>query len=306
MKIPTQKELFSRPRTIPLWLKMALKAGFAPPVLTEEEIDDRHKDELVFVFGNGPSLLLAEKYRKQLQNFTSIGISLSYLLINSEYHFFSEPLIWEFCHNQLLALKSTVFYYHKPRKNLVLPCFMPFGNTTNVMEMYWNGKLRVRGVAVSTVNLAYIFGAKKIALLGIDLKSSAHFYSKRRHLYKNLIVTKEKPLWEKRHKRYPRSGLRFKTWKQVGVTLKNLGIEVWNCSPGSALKAFPKIELGNLLKQNKGNKKRVYPGHNKKIEEWLKVAKRFQKEATKKLKVKRVRDAIRTKPKGRKKPWHVS
>lgn len=84
------------------------------------------------------------------------------------------------------------------------------------------------------VNLAVRYGAKRIVLLGFDMKAQkerTHFFGKhpaqleRPHPYKQWI----------------------KNFTALAADLSARGIEVINCTPGSALKCFPKMELADVL-----------------------------------------------------------
>jgi hypothetical protein len=85
---------------------------------------------------------------------------------------------------------------------------------------------------VAAVNLAYLFGAAEIALLGIDLQDSSHFYSEsgrgRPFLHASRIL---EDLW----------------WMSRAMTAK--GLKLWNCSRESAVRGFERIELPALLER---------------------------------------------------------
>lgn len=100
-------------------------------------------------------------------------------------------------------------------------------------------KLRTgRNGGYQSINLAVLFGAKRIILLGIDMRCQ-----------------KGKPgemrtHWHAGHKRVLNPSTlesmipHFDTLKQP---LKELGVEVINCSPGSAVRAFPLRKLEDVL-----------------------------------------------------------
>ena len=82
---------------------------------------------------------------------------------------------------------------------------------------------------MAATNLAYLFGASEIALLGIDLRDSSHFYSERGRgrpfLHADRIL---EDLW----------------WMSRALVKK--GLKLWNCSTESAVRGFERIELPAL------------------------------------------------------------
>ena len=86
------------------------------------------------------------------------------------------------------------------------------------------------------VNLAVHFGAARILLLGYDMKRGED--AKRLEHWHG-----DHPIPSRSH--YPTFIRYFQT---IVEPLKELGIEVWNCTPGSALDCFPKADLRDVLK----------------------------------------------------------
>ncbi len=84
------------------------------------------------------------------------------------------------------------------------------------------------------LHLAVHFGAKQIWLCGFDMVSS----DKRRHNHDN-------------HPPRLNSRPNFSSWlfafNRLAPLLAAKGIKVWNCSPKSALKMFPKADLRHLV-----------------------------------------------------------
>lgn len=84
------------------------------------------------------------------------------------------------------------------------------------------------------VNLAYLFGARRILLLGFDMKPSAG----REHFFGS-------------HPGQLRRSLPFNVWIQdfrtLAADLKAEGVEVINCTPGSALDCFPKAQIEDVI-----------------------------------------------------------
>lgn len=260
------------------WFKKAFAAKYFPPTLTGEEIEGRHAGELVFVFGCGPSLLLAEPFIEQLANYTSVGTNSSYLLLYPDYQLFLDHYFFNLAADELLFLDSIVFCW-KNKKHRRPPCFTQFTDCKGKsLSNKWAKGIRRWGASITAFNIAYLFGAKEIALLGVDLNSPKHFYTGNEDKYRHSRFIREfVPVWDKKwqnSKAYPRSGIRFPVWDRIAKQLKGR-IKVWNCSPNSALGCFEKIELGALLDKKHAVKKQ-YPETEKKIAEWLQKAREFK------------------------------
>ena len=205
-----------------------------PMILAPADIEGRHRGELVFVLGNGPSLSLAEDWKQELEASTAIGVNRSFLLLRTEYLLFLDGPFWVSDSEQILDCGSVVFC---PRR-LHLPYFTAFGryharDKQDVLSETWaDGLYWSRSSGVAAINLAYLFGAAEIALLGIDLRDRSHFYSERgcnwqfQHADKIL-----EDLW----------------W--MSRRLRDRGVKLWNCSPDSAVRGFDSIELETLLRR---------------------------------------------------------
>lgn len=81
------------------------------------------------------------------------------------------------------------------------------------------------------INIAYHAGARRIILLGFDCKPGH---------------------WHKPHPSPLSNSLPFERWKRefraLAADLKTTGVEVVNASPGTALKAFPLVDLKSALR----------------------------------------------------------
>jgi len=217
--------------------------------LATEEIHGRHKNELIFIFGNGPSLLLADEYRKQIAKFASIGIYVSYWFIYSKYIMYAD--IWKVsvrCHNELLLQDSYVFCSRNPPD---IPLYNTFARYQGKeFSSNWDeGLCKTVNSMIPALNLAYLFGASEIALLGIDLNDADHFYLRDeyadRPYYKELGIK----LWGKCKKdnRFPNVKEVVRQCGRAVKFLENRGIKVWNCSPNSLLNCCEKIDIATLL-----------------------------------------------------------
>ncbi len=110
-------------------------------------------------------------------------------------------------------------------------------------HIQWEGKdglgkrgLRVNGNSgAGAINLAYHFGARRILLVGMDMKPGPNG---EKH-------------WHPDHPKPLVQGQQFEEWrKKMGVLaadLKTEGVTVVNCTPGSALTCFPMGDLEQEL-----------------------------------------------------------
>lgn len=87
------------------------------------------------------------------------------------------------------------------------------------------------------INLAVLMGAERILLLGFDMKLGA---AGRVHWHGDHPETMRQP-----------SGSTFRNWRQkfaaAAIDAEQAGIEVVNCTPGSALECFPMATITEAL-----------------------------------------------------------
>lgn len=104
------------------------------------------------------------------------------------------------------------------------------------LDLSPDGLKTARNSGYAAINLAYHFGAKRIVLLGYDMGwrgAKAHFFgdhpsglSQREDLYPNFR----------------------KSFLSIVQPLKDVGVEVVNCTPNTSLEAFPLGVLRDVLK----------------------------------------------------------
>ncbi len=213
----------------------------APAVFPSGDIENRHAGELIFVLGNGPSLALAAEYERELRSYTTIGVNRSFRMLKTTYLLFLDASLWAQESEGILGCALPVFC---PRR-LHLPCFRQFDrhharDRKDILSEHWrDGLYWSRSSAVAAINLACLFGAAQIALLGVDMRDNSHFYSEHGRnmpfLHADEIL---EDLW----------------WMSRRMLEK--GLRLWNCSPESAVRGFEKIELGALVTLASENKPR--------------------------------------------------
>lgn len=103
------------------------------------------------------------------------------------------------------------------------------GISTNPEEINWN-----RNSGASAINLAYHLGARRVVLLGFDMK-----------------VQNGEHNWHQNHQFKPRPGVYEERFLPVFEHIKQdadrLGLDIINSTPDSALTLFPYVELEGVL-----------------------------------------------------------
>lgn len=84
------------------------------------------------------------------------------------------------------------------------------------------------------INLAYHLGAKRIILLGFDMRVG---YGQTSHFTDD---THEPQPWRYKDSYIP-------AFNQIAIDLEQAGVPVLNATPKSALEAFPKVDLADVL-----------------------------------------------------------
>ncbi len=187
-------------------------------------------DETVFVVGGGPSLSGFDP--SVLHHQKIIVVNNSYRLIP-----FADVLYFGDCR---------WFRWHKSeianfRGKRVSTCNRA-GPGVYIMKTTGNRGLEVKttglkfaGSGYAAVNLAIHFGAKRVVLLGFDMKPNEDG----RHN------------WHEPHEARTRNDIYDRTMLPKFETmidpLKELGVEVFNATVGSKLKVFPMVDLGDML-----------------------------------------------------------
>lgn len=223
--------------------------------LSADEINNRHSGELMFIYGNGTSLWLVEQYKKQLKQYAGIGIYVSYWIIPSRYIMFADiSRMSTAYHNELIRQDSYVFCSREPR----IPYYNHFGQyneTGNHNGMlsgdFGCGLYKAGNSSFCAINLAYIMGAKEIALIGIDLDTVLHFYSYKKQFADRQFYKERHELMMRKYAhwkgKYPGGNRILDRLRPVARFLESKGVKMWNCSPNSLLDCCERTSLGELL-----------------------------------------------------------
>jgi len=200
------------------------------------------KGETVFIIGGGPSLLDLDL--TPIHSRAVLGCNNAFELgpwVDVTY--FGDKPWWFWNQDKLLKYSGLIvtsnddeFFEANPRIK-VMRREMRFGISKNPSRVCWN-----KNTGGSSINLAVHFGAKRIVLLGFDMKVSD-----------NGRAGNWGHNWHDNHK--PHKGHKPTIYQKnmlphfvpIKKVLDELGIECINANMGSALEIFQKIPLEEVL-----------------------------------------------------------
>lgn len=193
------------------------------------------RDHTVVVVASGPSLTD--------EQITLIEHSVVFTIaVNNSYAKLQHPDVVYACDYLWWKLNHMKAKQNIPRRQLWTQD-RAAAEQFQLSHIQWEGKdglgkrgLRVNGNSgAGAINLAYHFGARRILLVGMDMKPGPNG---EKH-------------WHPDHPKPLVQGQQFEEWrKKMGVLaadLKTEGVTVVNCTPGSALTCFPMGDLEQEL-----------------------------------------------------------
>jgi len=225
------------------------------PVLKPSEINGRHQGKLVFILANGPSLLQAEPHIKRISRHITIGINLSYLLMDADHLVWLDKSLYERQRPELEKMRSHLF----TRKKSLTPGVNIFaeykvekknGHFTRILSPRFEEGLVAGFTSLfAAINLAYVMGAGEIALLGVDLDNAKHFYTDNPRWESNRFLAHFKDKLRAREKRKTYGGhpMIVEYTCAMAALLKAKGVKCWNCYEHSLANAWDYISLPDLL-----------------------------------------------------------
>jgi hypothetical protein len=132
-----------------------------------------------------------------------------------------------------MALTSLLFKY------LAKDTSHTKGISDNPKMVSWNGNS-----GAAAISLAVHTGAKRIILLGFDMKLSSSKTQHWHNLYGRGVIQDNKKLMKLPFDRHLRG------FADIAKDAKRMGIEILNCCPDSAIKEFPRYSLKELIFDN--------------------------------------------------------
>lgn len=198
------------------------------------------QDGECFILGGGPSLgrvnleVLKGKRCLAVNNAFKLGDWIDAM-------FFGDCRWYNWEGKNLLnfaGLKVTTCERHtdKPGIKVIQRHNSPFGISSNPGVLFWN-----LSSGACAINLAVLFGVKRIILLGFDMKPDGV-----KHNYHNDYPEADGKITKRQDPgaRYVRF---MKPFPQIAEDLKRLNVECLNATEGSALTIFPMVRLEDVV-----------------------------------------------------------
>ena len=190
-----------------------------------QPIRGRHHGETIVVLGNGPSL---EGFDfSLLDGLTTIGVNCIGKVFDPNYLVFLDKTVWREHENLIRMSKAEVFVnddHRLPIEAVYFGRYRPQDDEPILGGDFGRGLFWSFTSVFAALNLAYIFGADRIILLGVDMHDSSHFYSTSGTAQP--FLNREKILTHFAH-------LAKFAWEN--------GFKIYNANPKSAVKSLPFI-----------------------------------------------------------------
>jgi hypothetical protein len=194
--------------------------------------------ETVAIFGGGPSI--TQEQVNACRGLHSIAVNDAYLLAPwAEILYFADERWWRW-HKDLenfRAFQGLKVSIEQGKFTVESPDVRILKNLSdgerNVLSEDPTGIATGRASGYQAINIAYLAGAKRIILLGFDCKFDG-----------------DRTNWHQNHKvKTPRAWLHEmpRYFTKLADALEARGVDVVNCSPGTALNCFRKAELAEVL-----------------------------------------------------------
>ena len=175
-----------------------------------QDFNDKHKGETIFIFGNDEELAgLSESQLSTLSSYTTIGVNYSHLV-----HIPTYMISGHFSHvlyaREVSDLSKTQAIFFQGKKEGIgkfnVDKLVPIQSKYFYMDLSMEIPRRITpdknylvgssNIMLSSTNLAYIMGAKRIVFIGFNQKNRSHFYDSNEDLKseirENILRIKEK------------------------------------------------------------------------------------------------------------------
>lgn len=186
-----------------------------------EDFKKLHTDKRVFILCSGPSL--SEHDLKPLERRLTIGLNRSFMAFQpATYHCVMDHRLYELYKDELEKTRYLFTFEDRPF-GIPVKLLGAEGFSWDLKEGIYSGYT----VSYFALQLAVYLGFKEIYFLGLDLKNmpkQTHFFGFDHH-----SDTHDQVAFPKMRK----------SFENIAPTLKQRGIEVYNCSPTSSLECFP-------------------------------------------------------------------
>lgn len=212
--------------------------------MSEAGIPELWPDSTVYILGGGPSL--TKSNLELIKDKHVLGVNQAYTLGNWVDACYSGDGRWYHWNKKGLrryeGLMITSYPTYNPDKHDKAKDLINVGRIsghgisgkTN-KSIAWNGNS-----GASAVNVAYWLGAKRIVLLGFDMKRQGNQFNWHND-YRTIPGKKENGRYKSPYRQF------LRCWKKIAIDARALGIEIINCTPGGNLNNFPRKELEDVV-----------------------------------------------------------
>lgn len=191
-----------------------------------------HAGETVIVLGCGPSM---ENVRlADLGRYATIGVNRLPAIYDPDYLVVIDQRVVDI-HGDLFGIGSTTKFCNEEIKTHGdadwnrFKRFWPVENGSVFSEQFEDGLFFGYSVIFAAINLAYLMGASRIILAGVDMNDCSHFLDKR---------GSQNP--------FPSLDIIIRDFERVKDFARKRGAEIFNANPDSAVTCFPVIDIRGL------------------------------------------------------------
>ncbi len=201
-------------------------------------------DSTVYILGGGPGLLKSNL--DLVKDKHVLGVNQAYTLGDFVDVCYSGDGRWYAWNKKRLrkydGIMVTSYPTYQPDKNKNAKEILNIGRMsghgisgrTNKSIM-WNGNS-----GASAVNVAYWLGARRVVLLGFDMKRQGKDFNWHSD-YPTTPGKKENGRFKSPYRQF------LRCWDKIAIDAKELGIEIINCTPGGNLNIFKRESLEDMV-----------------------------------------------------------
>jgi len=191
---------------------------------------DDLKNQTVIILGNGPSI--NDLDFDIVSRFKTIGVNVIQKIYDPDYLVILD-LVTAIRGQEMFKNGNATIYYpvedNFPVQGIKFPRWRPSLGLDIFTASMDQGVFWGHSSVLAAINLAYIHGAEKIILAGVDLHDQSHFYSD-----------------DGQDKGFLNLEYTIQDFNKVAEFMNNKGVPVYNLNRDSLLKCFKYISLNNL------------------------------------------------------------
>jgi len=217
------------------------------PLLEVDKIKGAHRGENIFILGNGKSLRHALRYKEELERKICISVYVAYWLFKTKYVMFPELGKYnKKVYEELLGLDSDVFVNDRKGAPRYFNKYKQFVNYEGVLCENYPYLINGGNSLFLAINLAYLFGAKNIILIGVDFDNGGHFYDDSPKFYYKSFYQYKMRAKPNIRARYPHQKEITAVLQRTETWLSKRGVGLINCYKNSKAPGIYK-PLGELV-----------------------------------------------------------